>query len=157
MGADRQPDVARIAAAWRELRRVAAVGSLRHRFRSTSAGTLELAQVDALTLLVETDGQRMSGLAEALRVDASTATRAVQRLVDAGLAERRPDPCDRRGVLVAATEQGRAIREEIMTNGRSAMQELLAGFDDTELATLADLLDRFLAAIDEMAATEPED
>jgi DNA-binding MarR family transcriptional regulator len=153
---DREGDVARVAVAWRELRRVASTGRLRHRFRTTSAGVLELAQVDALTLLVESEGRRMADLAEVLRVDASTATRAVQRLVDAGLAVRSPDPCDRRGVVVVATPLGRTIRNELTANGRGAMAELLADFDDEDLRAMADLLDRFVTAIDVMATSEPE-
>ena len=45
--------------------------------------------MDTLDLLVQQPAWRMSELAEALRVDPSTATRAVQRLVRAGLADRR--------------------------------------------------------------------
>jgi DNA-binding MarR family transcriptional regulator len=153
---DREADVARVRVAWRELRRVATMGALKHRFRGTSVGLLEIAQVDALTLLVQSEGLRMSDLADALRIDASTATRAVQRLVDAGLAERRPDPCDRRGVVVMPTPLGVRIREELQAKALDAMNELLAGFDDAELHHLGELLDRFIAAIETMAAAEPD-
>jgi DNA-binding MarR family transcriptional regulator len=153
----RQRDTSRMGVAWRELRRVAATGHLAYRFRNTSVGTLELAQVDALSILVDGEGRRMSELADLLRVDASTATRAVQRLVDAGMAERSPDPCDRRGVVVSATPAGHAVRDELVENARSAMGELLGGFDDGELRSLADLLDRFVAAIDAMAGDDPDD
>jgi MarR family transcriptional regulator for hemolysin len=150
---ERDADAVRVMVAWRELRRVAATGALRHRFLNTTVGVLELAQSDALVLLAESGGCRMSDLADALRVDASTATRAVQRLVEAGLATREADPCDRRGVVVRPTEQGLAIRAELSELGRTGVGELLAGFDDRELGDFADLLGRFVAAIDAMEAT----
>lgn len=55
----------------------------------------------------------MSELADALRVEPSTATRAVQRLVNAGLAERRPSNDDGRVVQVEITEAGREVFEAV--------------------------------------------
>ncbi len=79
----------RIAMAWRELRRCATTPALRYQFFGSSHDALEQGQMDTLDLLLIREGWRMCELAEALRVDPSTATRAVQRLVNDGLAERR--------------------------------------------------------------------
>jgi DNA-binding MarR family transcriptional regulator len=71
----------RIGNSWKELRRGAAMGVLRDHLFGAGPDALEPGQVDTLELLVGRDAWRMSELAEALRVDPSTATRAVQRLV----------------------------------------------------------------------------
>ena len=76
----------RVGAAWRELRRGASMQAFRPMVYGEGDEALDLGQVDVLDLLVFHGSARMGELAEALRVDASTATRAVNRLVDAGLA-----------------------------------------------------------------------
>jgi DNA-binding MarR family transcriptional regulator len=85
----------RIAAAWKELRRGAAMAAGRDHLFGAGADALEPGQFDTLELLVQRDGWRMSEMADALRVDPSTATRAVQRLLKTGwpsatLRRRRP-------------------------------------------------------------------
>jgi DNA-binding MarR family transcriptional regulator len=146
----REDDMARIGVAWRELRRGAAATALRRMLHTTSAGLLDLGQVDALELLVHTGKVRMGELAGLLRVDASTATRAVQRLVDAGLARRGSDPCDRRGVVIEVTPAGAAILDEIRARGRQTFEQLTAGFSSRELHQLGELMTRLVAAIDEV-------
>ena len=71
----------RIARAWRELRRGASAARLRSHLLGPDGPHLEQGQLDALEILASrSDGWRMSEFADALRVDASTATRAVERL-----------------------------------------------------------------------------
>ena len=53
------------------------------------------------------------GLAADLRVSKSVITRALDKLTDLSLAQRRPDPTDRRSVLVARTTQGHKLIEHI--------------------------------------------
>ena len=68
---------------------------------------LEPGQMDALDLLSRGD-RTMKQLAERLRIDPSSATRAVQRLVAVGLAERYAAAEDgRRIVMVRITKDGR--------------------------------------------------
>lgn len=56
---------------------------------------------------LERDGPATaSALASAERVAPQTMARIVQHLLDAGLAERAPDPADRRATLIRITEQG---------------------------------------------------
>jgi DNA-binding MarR family transcriptional regulator len=151
---ERSADVIRVGVAWRELRRGASMGALRHRFRATSVGTLDLAQADALDHLVQSEGMRMGDFADVLRVDASTATRAVQRLVEAGLAERRADPADGRSVIVVATTHGRSVQEELVERRIRTLTELVGEFDDHDLDQLATLLERLIGSIDALAADE---
>lgn len=57
----------------------------------------------------------ISKASDLLQVHVSSATSAVARLVDAGLAERRPHPTDRRTTLVAITDPGRDLVEKATT------------------------------------------
>jgi DNA-binding MarR family transcriptional regulator len=144
---DGEAQAVRIGRAWRELRR----GGMSAEFRDRVYGAegLDVGQADALELLVLGGGCRMAELAAALRVDASTATRAVQRLVDAGYALRTAVPEDARGVTVVATDAGRAAHEEVAGRRRAAILAMTSVFDDREREQLAALLERLVAALDE--------
>ncbi len=141
----------RIGSAWIELRR----GARTARVRDYMLGTehrLEQGQMDALDLLVR--GERsMRGLADRLRVEPSTATRAVQRLVDDGLVERFTSPDDGRLVMVRLTEEGRRRHEDVAGRRALAMSQILSAFEREERAQLADLLDRFIDALDDVVQT----
>jgi DNA-binding MarR family transcriptional regulator len=145
-------DVARIAHAWRELRRGAAMTALKERMQGETG--LDLGQVDFLEHLVIGGTARMRDLADTLRVDASTATRAVQRLVESGLAERSADERDARCVHVSATDEGRAKYDEIVTSRRAGMEELLSDFSRADLRSLADGMEKLVAALDAMVSVE---
>jgi len=56
----------------------------------------------------------MSAVAERLVCDASNVTGMVDRLEARGLLERRDDPGDRRVKLIALTEDGAALREQVL-------------------------------------------
>ena len=140
----------RIALAWRELRRGASAAALRDHFFGTGDDALDPGQMDTLDLLIQRPEWRMSELAEALRVDPSTATRAVQRLVIDGLAERRPSGADGRVVMVVASAEGRRRHEDVALRRVTAMGRLLAVFDADERARLADLMMRFVHSLDDL-------
>jgi DNA-binding MarR family transcriptional regulator len=143
----------RIGLAWRELRRGAAMASLRDRLFGAGLDSLEPGQYDTLDALVQRPAWRMSEIAEALRVDPSTATRAVQRLARSGLAERRPSREDGRVVMVSASEAGRRRHEAIALYRRAFMTDVLSEFDEVERRQLADLLDRLVRSLDRAAAS----
>ncbi len=141
----------RIGEAWIELRRGARTASLRD-YMYGKGHRLEQGQMDALDLLIRND-RSMRGLADRLRVDPSTATRAVHRLVDVGLAERFTSPGDGRVVMVRITEEGRKRRAYVARRRSRAMSQILNAFDREERDQLADLLDRFIDALDETVRT----
>lgn len=152
-GAIRPPvdptDGQRIGVAWRELRR----GATAARFRDLVHGPdLEMGQVDALDLLVQNGTSRMRDLAGALRVGASTATRAVARLADAGLVERVDDPDGARAVRVRLTPRGEAAHARMAERRRHLFERVLAGFEPDELSLLATLLERLVAGVDAVVA-----
>ncbi len=75
------------------------------------------AQYVALFVLCLSDegghGLPIGAVADGLLTRASDTTRLVDRLERSGLAERVPNPNDRRGVLVRVTEKGRALFEQV--------------------------------------------
>ncbi len=138
----------RIGMAWIELRRGAGSARLRDYFFGRHQ-PLEQGQMDALDLLMRRD-RTMKGLAERLRIDPSTATRAVQRIVKDGLAERYPSPDDGRVVMVKVTSEGRRRHAAVARRRGIAMERIIGSFDPAERAALADLLERLTTAIDDV-------
>lgn len=138
-----------IGASWVQIRRGAAMGSLRDYLLGTGDEALEQGQMDSLDLLAREPSWRMSELAEALRIDPSTATRAVQRLVSSGLAVRSSNDDDGRVVMVEITDAGRARHADVNTRRGLLMTHMLGAFTPEERPILADMLQRFVAAVDQ--------
>ena len=137
----------RIGRAWIELRR----GAWAHHLRGYLFGDddpLEPGQMDTLDLLARRD-RTMKQLAERLRIDPSSATRAVQRLVAEGLAERYAADDDRRIVMVRISDHGRDRHAAVDARRAHAMAQILSEFSFEERADLAGLLDRLVLALDD--------
>jgi DNA-binding MarR family transcriptional regulator len=145
----------RVSNAWKELRRGAAMTAVRDYFYGTAEDALEPGQMDTLDLLVQRPAWRMCDLAEALRVDPSSATRAVQRLTRVGLADRNADALDGRVVMVSATALGRQRHGAVLNRRRASLARMMGEFDADERRTLAELLERLVAALDHLAADLP--
>jgi DNA-binding MarR family transcriptional regulator len=78
------------------------------------------------------------------QVTSGTMTNRVDRLVARGLVERRPDPADRRGVLVSLTASGRRTVDAALDELLVREREILGALDTVEATQLADAL-RILA------------
>jgi DNA-binding MarR family transcriptional regulator len=111
---------------------------------------LSLGSITALGTVVNEGPIRVGDLAATEGVRAPTMTRIVDGLVADGLAERVPDPGDRRACLVRATAAG----VEVLTGARTARARVLA----TSLARLApeqrNALAAALPAIESLFADE---
>ena len=62
-----------------------------------------------VTYLIRHDGIRQGPLAELIEVEPITLSRMIDRLVEAGLVERRADPTDRRAWLLHLTPRAHAM------------------------------------------------
>jgi DNA-binding MarR family transcriptional regulator len=143
----------RIAQAWRELRRGASGTALRGHLVGPHGPALEQTQLDALEILAgEPEGWRMREFADALRVDPSTATRAVSRLERLGLAERSHGDDDGRVVIAKATAAGRRTIQRVVRLRAIGMERLLEPFDQAEREQLAEYFERFVESIDRLVA-----
>jgi DNA-binding MarR family transcriptional regulator len=137
-----------IGVAWRELRRGASMQALRRRIYGRDVDALELTQADALEHLTQRGPCRMRDLATLLRVDASTATRTVDRMVRDGLAERTSDADDARVVVVTATERGEQRHLERAERAHTVLTEVLSEFSPEEQRQLGHLMGRLVSSVD---------
>jgi DNA-binding MarR family transcriptional regulator len=143
----------RISLAWRELRRGAATTALRGHLIGRDSPTVEQSQLDALEILVASPaGSRMNEFADAMRVDPSTATRAITRLERLGLAERCVDPTDHRGVIARATPLGERTVRGILARRATGMERLLEPFSREDRLQFAEYLERLVASIDRVVS-----
>ncbi|MYY08496.1 MarR family transcriptional regulator [Streptomyces sp. SID4919] len=85
---------------------------------------------------------RPSELIKVLDLDPSTVTRMLQRLEQAGHVRRGQDPCDRRAVLVEATEPSCALHDRMAAAWCELETRTLGGLDPAERRELARLLEK---------------
>lgn len=101
------------------------------------------------------DGLPMSALADGLLNRASDTTRLVDRLHRAGLAERRPNPADRRSTLVRATDDGRRVFATVTPELQAYHRDQWQHLEPDEIQTLDTLLAKALWGASE-PTHEPE-
>ena len=94
-----------------------------------------------LTMLMRHEGVNQSELAEMLELDAMTLCRMVDRLQEAQLIERRPDPGDRRAWQLYLTDKATPLMDKPRPMGEALLQEAMAGIDDRNRELLHDLLE----------------
>ena len=83
-------------------------------------------QLGVMLISYLTDGPHtVRGLAAKLNVSKPAITRALDRLADLDLARRKPDPSDRRSVLVQRTPKGNAFLRELRKTILAAEQRVV--------------------------------
>ena len=80
-------------------------------------------------------------------------TTRVDRLIGRGLVQRRPDPRDRRGVLVQLTDSGRDAVDAAMSSLLDVEHDLIAALDARDRELLPDALRRLLVVSTDRAAS----
>ena len=86
-------------------------------------------------------------LYEATMISSGGMTDRLDRLERAGLVERRPDPKDRRGKLIALTDAGRRVIDETIGRHVANEERLLSALTQAEQETLDALLKNLIAAL----------
>jgi len=81
-----------------------------------------------------------SVLVRQLMLSSSAMTNRLDRLEERDLIRRRPDPTDRRGVIVTLTPEGRRIVDAAVTDHVETEARILAPLDATQLRQLDDLV-----------------
>jgi DNA-binding MarR family transcriptional regulator len=85
-------------------------------------------------------------------------TGQADRLANAGLIVRRPDPDDRRTVLVSLTPEGQGAAEDALTAYLGAGEQALSVLTSEERETLAEILRKLLMGLEGPAKKPaPED
>ena len=83
---------------------------------------------------------RPSEFTSALMLTSSGTTKRLDRLEQAGLITRGPDPADRRGTLITLTPKGLELIDSVTEAHLDNERRLLASLNDAEQSRLADLL-----------------
>jgi DNA-binding MarR family transcriptional regulator len=107
-----------------------------------------------LNTLARTGPLTVARLAEHIGIDRSGTSRYADRLQQAGLLERQPDPADRRTSLIRLTAEGARVAGQLGDVLAGHLADLTAGWPGGEVQALADGLNRLLAAT-APAATAP--
>lgn len=116
--------------------------------------TVTLPQLRVLVILASRGPLNLGAVADGLGVHLSNATRACNRLVAAGLLDRRDNPADRRNLLLELTPEGRCLVERVMSHRRAAIAEVLDRMPAGRRRALAPVLRSFARAGGEVS--EPE-
>lgn len=111
-------------------------------------------QWQVLLALSRHEGTNQGALADHLEVEAITLCRMVDRLQEAELVERRPDPADRRAWRLFLTDKAHPLIESIRIVGGEVLEEALAGLDEAERAQFADMLVRIRGNLSTRASDE---
>ena len=125
--------------------------------RRQDPGELSITLYSALATLADRGEVAMGELADAERLPSSAATRIADRLQEAGYLVRRPNPADRRGVLLGITAAGRRLVAERRKRGNAWLAGRLAGLSAAERRALGEalgVLDAVLAGEDESLTAE---
>jgi DNA-binding MarR family transcriptional regulator len=95
-----------------------------------------------LNHLAANEGQSQQALSRALGIHRSATVALVDDLERRGLAERRPDPADRRAYTLYLTRSGHELLAELQRVAQEDEAELLDALDASERAQLISLLQR---------------
>ena len=107
----------------------------------------------ALAVIEGADGPLTpSEISARVIVPSATMTATLDTLERRGWIERLPNPEDRRSTLVAVTEEGRNVVDQLLPGVRALETASLARLTPKELATLLRLLDKVLAGAAAVAA-----
>lgn len=108
--------------------------------RSTNHIGMSVSQAIVLGELFSNNGCRQEDLRALVALDKGNVTRAVQRLEESGLVQRKQDPVDRRAVRVYVTKKALSIEVEMYALATLWDEKLTVGFTHEERETLIDLL-----------------
>ena len=107
--------------------------------RASSLGVTR-AQWKVLFSLTRAPGLRQVELAEKLDVEPITLSRIIDRLEEAALVERAPDPADRRAWRLQVTEKAKPLVAKLKDLGSELVDEAFEGIERSELERVRSVL-----------------
>jgi len=110
---------------------------MRKRFdqRARDVG-LTRAQWQVLAYLAMNEGINQVGLADILEIEPITLSRHLNRMEEAGLVIRKPDPKDKRARNLVLTEQANNVIEQFRSIGRCVIEEITAGLSTEQVEAM---------------------
>lgn len=128
----------------------AGLDRLTYWMRRNTPQAVSASTITTLDRLAAEGPLRVSDLAAREGMTQPGVTILVNRLAEAGYAERVPDPTDRRAALVRITEAGRAVLADRIASRAQLLRERLAQLSNED----QDLLVAALPAIERLVATD---
>lgn len=112
----------------------------------TVDGSLTLPQLRCLVVLSSIGSSNLSGVAEALGVNPSNASRTCDQLVQRGLVDRKADPQDRRHVALRLSRAGRRLVREVMRHREQLLERIVAAMPSPDQVALMTAIESFNTA-----------
>ena len=104
---------------------------------------LNATDMECLRLLSQKGTATPTELAKHTGLTSGATTAMLDRLEKAGLIERRPNPNDRRGTLIAPEKSSNAKMAGWFESARKAQDALMSTYSESELEIIADVFERF--------------
>ena len=104
---------------------------------------LNVTDMECLRLLFLKGTATPTELARHTGLTSGATTAMLDRLEKAGLIERRPNPNDRRGSLIAPAESSGERAASWFESARKAQDELISSYSESQLEIIADVFERF--------------
>lgn len=104
--------------------------------------SLDLTHCKVLIVLAENPGITQTQLAEICFLDPRRVTRVLDLLEALGLAQRQPDPCNRRAHSVGVTPNAEAVLRRICSALGETHLRAFHGFSAPEIGSLTDILEQ---------------
>ena len=124
-----------------------AIARMARRLRQEAGDDLSPSSMAALATIERRGPLTPSELAEYEGIKRPTATRVLQRLLEAGLIERTADPTDGRSAVVSVTRDGAALLKKLRSRKNAYLAQRLRELPDDDVKTLeraAEVLERLL-------------
>jgi len=104
---------------------------------------LNVTDMECLRLLFIKGIATPTELARHTGLTSGATTAMLDRLEKAGLIERRPNPNDRRGTLIAPAPSSAEKAASWFESARNAQDELISSYSESELEIISDVFERF--------------
>ncbi len=122
-------------------------------FAPYGLGSSDFAVLVTLARIGDERGISQRRLMDELGLTSGTISVRIDRLVEEGLVERRPDPASKRTTLITLTARGRDVFERVVPAHLDNERRLLAALSDDERDLLAGLLRTLLVEFEGSTAT----
>jgi DNA-binding MarR family transcriptional regulator len=113
---------------------------------ATLNATVSVPQLRVLVMVAAQGPMNLSAVAEGLGVNASNASRTCERLVAAGLLDRRPDERDRRSVALSLTSRGRRLVDTVVRQRQALLEQIVGRMSAEQRQQLSSSLGAFVEA-----------
>jgi len=107
-------------------------------------------QFDVLATLGNTPGMSCKELSEKTLITKGTLTGVVDRLIEKGMVVRTVQEHDRRSVMIALTEQGEALFQQVFPAHLAYMKTAFETFDQAEMDAISQQLMRLRTAFNQV-------